>query len=230
VLPNPETVINRRRALHEEEDSDLHLRCFDHVSVCYHTHSEIVHLHSGSPLPAGADHRMLETRSSTVSAALLKEDSYAVESDSGSVSWTAFVSGGDDDGAASTSGNANAASGDKIEYDEWGCIAEDGGLTHAFPLTSKHCYRAVETHSCDFTVDDNDENGFSTAMFSMTYKINNIDESFVKEPFYGCNRDLALASFSGFCECGAGYKIKTGTCKWLMLSRDIAFHSSLCVC
>jgi hypothetical protein len=135
-LPKVEEVSRRRRHLSEHAENDLNLRCHPTKNVCLHTFEEIGHLH-------GHNSRFLaEGDSATTSAAayaIISKDAYSISSNTGSVSWT--LPGGDVISRAPIDFGDDL--GEAVEYDEWGCIVEEGFVTLAYPLTTKHCFKWI---------------------------------------------------------------------------------------
>eukprot|EP00941_MAST-03F_sp_MAST-3F-sp1_P002421 g2421.t1 len=115
------------------------------------------------------------------------------------------------------------------KYDEFGCLVEDGFTTVAYPLTKKHCFRWRETSNCDYELQQTDgtfsrtKTGYvlrQTGATSFTEGPNQKDlfRGFVNSdgdyiPYRDENCDFTpVSSKSGYCECGSGYKIRTGQC------------------
>jgi hypothetical protein len=86
VLPKPEDVSSRRRALLSHPDSDLALRCHKTVGVCLHTLGEIMHLH-GHDLNSHEGRHLAADSGGGAAYGKIKKDAYSINSDEGFVSW-----------------------------------------------------------------------------------------------------------------------------------------------
>ena len=217
ILPEIEDVDRRRRALLDHPDSDLHLRCHAKHGVCLHTLSEVMHLHGHSEESgSSSDHRMLASASSPgVAYANVAMDSFAINNNDGFVSWIDSKAGG---GPKAPANMDTLLEEDKIEYDQHGCIIEEGFETQAYPFTLKHCYGFRQTKDCTFILGESGYQGYESALL---YPFNSeenptgteVPEFIVPGGLVTDCTTIIGDKTSGFCECGSGFKVKVGKCE-----------------
>ena len=207
MLPQSGAVSGRRRKLLEEGDGTLPARCAR--SVCLHSFQEILYLHGhevdGLPRDSFSGRRIQGVASDRVAYAEVGTDAYAIASNSGFVSWTAVAEQGPIQKAPDEEENPFR---DDLEYDEFGCLVEEGYTTHGYPLIPSHCFtwRAVKSdvNSCPFGLDPS---GYDVTMDDgFLYK--DVFDSELDQP---CNAILP-SSARGYCECGSGFKVLGGAC------------------
>jgi len=201
VLPAPAEVDARRRHLLSHPDYDLADRCHRTRGVCLHTLKEILHLHGHENVDAHKG-RVLESSSSSSGAAYgkIKKDAYSINNDDGFVSWDQT------DGGNTVTGGVGTDSTDEVielEYDQHGCVVEEGFLTESYPLTVKHCYKWRHTSNCEFTISDD--------LYGLT--ILSTQASFMDVALDSACDVAKPPTSTGFCECGGGLKLVAGECR-----------------
>ncbi|GMI16663.1 hypothetical protein TrLO_g10830 [Triparma laevis f. longispina] len=188
VLPEQEDVGGRRRALREHAESDLDKRCHEESGVCLHSLHEILHLRGHFDLTDPQDsrrHLEVSAKANGIAFAAIQKDPYSINSDSGFVSW-------DQSGATAVLGSGGADGGfgeeeEVIEYDEWGCVVEEGFIVQAYPLTK------VRQVLCRVHLLSKDSNGYCECGAGRKIATGNCDPNASYDSFTCANlcRDLA---------------------------------------
>ncbi len=225
ILPHADDVKRRRLALLDDPDNDLSLRCHATYEVCLHTLEEVKHLHGHNEIDSSdvgggrKGGRMLASAATSpgVAYASISMDAFAINSNSGFVSWSKASTGGS---AAPPPALLPIKSDEEtIEYDKFGCIVEEGFDTQAYPLTTKHCSGFRQTYDCSFSLGDEGYLGYSSkGLYAQT--VDNpigttINEFIVVGGLADCKFLISAAS-TGFCECGSGLKV-------IRLQQDVNF-------
>ena len=217
TLPAQSDVDQRRRRLMEMPRSSLPRRCGSE-GACLHTFEEILHLHGHFEVGGDASRRLNSEvqRQGGVAFAQVTRDAYDVNAQTGFVTWSSVATGSDVASSASSrssastvgsgGGSGEGASDFEFEYDNLGCLVEEGFETVAFPLTVKHCYKWRHAAHCDFSLDSSStEPGYDLVVTGDALDFADEDKD------AECD-DYILSTANGYCECGSGWKVRGGAC------------------